>query len=133
MTTVVDASTVVAALISSSSDGDWARERLLERHLVAPQLIHVESVSVLRRAEQSNVLTAEVASLAHRDLLDLPIETYGYPPFAKRAWELRHNVSAYDAWYVALAEELDAPLVTLDRRLVTAPGIRCRFVTADDR
>lgn len=131
MITVVDASAVVAALIDSGPVGDWARDQLLDGHLVAPMLLHAETVSVLRRAELSGEVSADTTALAHRDLLDLPFETYDYLPFADRVWQLRRNVSPYDAWYVALAEALAAPLVTLDRRLASAPGVECRFVTPD--
>ena len=72
-------------------------------------------------------LTADAASLAHADLLALRIELFPYAPFASRVWELRDNVTCYDAWYVALAETLDAPLATLDVRLSRATGPRCRF------
>lgn len=65
--------------------------------------------------------------MAHSRLTDLPVMLHPYPPFASRVWELRNNVSAYDAWYVALAESLEAPLVTLDRRLMRATGPRCAF------
>ena len=65
---------------------------------------------------------------AHGDLLDLPIELWPYEPLAQRAWELRGNASVDDASYVALAELVDAPLVTLDAKLAGAPGIRCRVL-----
>jgi predicted nucleic acid-binding protein len=69
-----------------------------------------------------------LAALAHEDLLSLPIELFPYHPCAARVWELRPNVTVYDAWYVALAERLDAALATLDRRLQRASGPRCEFL-----
>jgi len=69
-----------------------------------------------------------VASLAHADLVALPVELFPYEPFASRVWELRNAVTAYDAWYVALAESLAVPLATLDERLARAPGPRCTFL-----
>jgi len=74
-------------------------------------------------------LSAESAGLAQLELLDLPIELFPYEPFARRIWELRDNLTIYDAWYVALAEQLSAPLVTLDRKLASASGPLCEFLT----
>ena len=65
------------------------------------------------------------------DLARLPIDLYPFEPVAQRVWELRDTVSAYDAWYVALAEALDVPLATLDTRLAKAPGPRCAFLVPD--
>lgn len=73
--------------------------------------------------------TDDVASLAHADLLDLRIELVEYDTVAERVWELRHNLTSYDAWYVAVAELLDAPLATVDNRLVRSPGSTCTFRT----
>ncbi|VAW09318.1 hypothetical protein MNBD_ACTINO02-3295, partial [hydrothermal vent metagenome] len=64
---------------------------------------------------------------AHADVADLPVRLFPYDPFARRIWELRKTVTSYDAWYVALAEELDATLVTLDVRLSRAAGPLCRI------
>lgn len=89
----------------------------------------VEVANVLRRAELARDLSPDIASLAHVDLLDLPVDLFPYEPFADRVWRLRHTVTAYDAWYVALAESLETELLTLDRRLATAPGPTCRFGT----
>jgi predicted nucleic acid-binding protein len=70
-----------------------------------------------------------IASLAHADLLDLRIELVSYDMVASLNWEFRRNVTAYDAWYVAVAELLDGPLATLDQRLVSSSGPTCRFRT----
>jgi predicted nucleic acid-binding protein len=129
VTLVVDASLVVAALVDSGPDGRWAEEVLRSDGLAAPHLLPVETANVLRRAASAGQISDDVASLAHSDLADLRVEYVGYEPVAARIWDLRHNLSAYDAWYVAVAETLDAPLATLDRRLAAAPGPRCRFVT----
>jgi predicted nucleic acid-binding protein len=72
---------------------------------------------------------ADVAALAHADLLDLQVELFGYAPFAARVWELRGNLTCYDAWCVALAEFLGSPVATLDVRLATAAGRGCAFET----
>ena len=63
--------------------------------------------------------------MAQHDLLRLPLELWPYEPVAERVWDLRHNLSTYDGWYVALAELLEAPLATADLRLARAPGLRC--------
>lgn len=127
MTLVVDASMVVAALVDSGPDGQWA-ERLLESdHLAAPHLMPAEATNILRRASQSGHISTDTASLAHADLLALTVGLFPYEPFAPRIWELRENVTAYDGWYVAVAESLDARLATLDRRLIGAAGPRCGF------
>ena len=127
MTLVVDASLVVAALIDSGPDGRWAESVLESDALAAPHLLPVEVANVLRRAVAVGEVSADSASLAHADLLEMRMSLFAYEPFANRVWELRGGVSAYDAWYVALAESLDAPLATLDRRLTRSAGTRCRF------
>ena len=126
---VVDAGLVVAALVDGGREGTWADALLAGEQLAAPHLLPAEVANVLRRAVTGGDLTAEVASLAHADLLALPIELLPYAPFAARVWELRDNVTRYDAWYVALAEALEAPLATLDQRLARSTGPRCRFLT----
>ena len=128
MTLVVDASTVVAALIDSGPDGAWAEEQLLASYLVAPHLMLVEVANILRLAAVRGDVSQDAASLAYADLLALPVELFPYEPFAQRVWELRGNLTAYDAWYVALAEAVEAPLATLDRRLMDASGPRCKFI-----
>lgn len=131
MTIVIDASAVVAALVDSGPHGTWA-EAFLTSDLAAPQLLHVEVANVLRRAVHAGEISDDIASLAHADLLDLGVSLVAYDAVAARIWELRHNLTAYDAWYVAVAELLDVPLATLDHRLVTSPGPTCAFRTPDD-
>lgn len=133
MTLVVDASTVVAALVDSGPDGRWAERFLESEVLVAPHLLPVETANVLRRAALVGDISADTASLAHGDLLDLRVQLFAYEPFGPRVWELRDSLSAYDAWYVALAESLHAPLATLDQRLAQSPGPTCPFLTPTDR
>ena len=129
MTVVVDASVVSAALIDTGSAGQWAEEVLADSQVVAPHLLPAEVANVLRRSILAGQVSSEVASLAHADLLDWPMALFPYSPFAARIWELRTNLTAYDAWYVALAEQLAVPLATLDRRLADASGPQCAFVT----
>jgi predicted nucleic acid-binding protein len=126
---VIDASLVVAALIDSGKDGTWAQELLGTDQLAAPHLMPVEVANILRRAVLNEDLSPDSAALAHADLLALRIDLYPYHPFAARVWELRGNLTSYDAWYVALAEALAARLATLDLRLSRSQGPRCLFET----
>ncbi len=90
----------------------------------------VEAANVLRRAAIAGEISADAATLAHADLVNLRIELFAYEPFAARVWDLRANVTAYDGWYVAVAESLGAKLATLDVRLTKATGPRCAFATS---
>jgi predicted nucleic acid-binding protein len=133
VTLVVDASVVVAALVDTGLAGQWAEHVLVSEPLAAPHVMPVEVANILRRAVLADDVSVDTASLAHADLLDLRVELFPYEPLGPRVWELRDTVTAYDAWYVALAERVDAPLATLDGRLIRAPGPRCEFVSPDDR
>jgi predicted nucleic acid-binding protein len=130
VTTVVDASVVVAALVDGGTDGRWAREVLARGGITAPQVMPFEAADTLRRLEAARVIGSDTASLAHADLVSLPVDLAGYGPFARRIWELRSHVTVYDAGYVAVAEALFAPLATLDSRLSRAHGPRCEFLLA---
>jgi len=129
LTVVADASVVVAALISSESDAEWAAT-LMRREQLAPQLMLVEAANALRRRELAGVLPPEAAAAAHADLLSLPVSLYDYYDLADRMWELRRAVTMRDARYLALAEALEVPLATLDLRLARAPSTRCTFLTS---
>ena len=131
VTTVMDASTVVAALVDGGPDGTWAESIVGHGDLAAPHLLPVEVANVLRRAEISGRISADVASLTYRALFDLPVVLLPFEPFAERVWALRPALSAYDAWYVAIAESLSAPLATLDAKLSRSPGPRCDFLMPD--
>lgn len=127
MTLVVDASVVVASLLDTEPHAPWAEQQLTTRLLAAPQHMPAEAANSLRRAWLAGRVTPDAASWAHDRLLALAVDLFPYRSFAPRIWELRETVTAYDAWYVALAEALDAPLATLDARLARASGPRCRF------
>lgn len=128
MTVVVDASVVVSALVDGGAVGRWSEERLSSGPIAAPHLLPVEVANILRRAALRGDISADTASLGHADLQGLPVELFPYSLVAERTWELRENLTLYDAWYVALAELLGAGLATLDERLARAPGPTCRFV-----
>ncbi len=127
MTIILDSSVAIAALIDSGPVGEWAESILGSGALAAPHLMPAEVANILRRSAAAGEVTADVASLAHAEFVGRRIELFPYAPFASRVWELRQNVTSYDAWYVALAEALQAPMVTLDRRLPRASGPRCEF------
>jgi predicted nucleic acid-binding protein len=129
VTLVIDASVLVAALVDSGPDGEWAAAAIGDHELAAPHLMPIEAANILRRAALTGDITADSASLAHGDLIELRVELWPYAPLAERCWQLRQNVTTYDGTYVALAELLDAPLATLDLGLAAAPGPRCRFTT----
>jgi predicted nucleic acid-binding protein len=124
---VVDASVLVTALADDGADGLLARRRLRGEVLAAPQLIDVEVASVLRRLNRSGTLTDARSADALADLSDLPLRRAEHPALLRRCWQLRHDLTVYDAVYVALAELHDAVLLTADRRLATSPGPQCRF------
>ena len=127
--TAVDASVLVAALVDSGQEGRWAESAVAEGHLNAPELALVEASNVLRRLERSEQISRIEATGAHDDLLRLEIQMFPFAPFAEREWALRGGLASYDAWYVALAEGLDCPLVTLDRRLSRETGPICEIVS----
>ncbi len=133
MSVVVDSSVLVAALIDTGPDGVWAEQVIDDQVLYAPELVRVEATNVLRRLERAEHITTAEANGAQEDLTQLEIEQFPFEPFSDRIWELRHTVTSYDAWYVAVAEELGYPLATLDRRLAKTLGPNCKFLTPDSR
>ena len=128
MTLVVDASLVVAALVDTGRDGTWAERILSSDDLAAPHLMPAEVANILRRAALAGEISDDAASLAHGDLTSLRVALFPFELFAGRVWELRRNLTSYDAWYVAIAETLGTRLATLDRKLSSAAGPRCGFV-----
>jgi predicted nucleic acid-binding protein len=124
---VVDASVIAPAVADAGPDGEACRARIDGQSLAAPDLLRVEAVSVIRRQLGHGGLTAKQATNAIDDLLSLPVIVYPTAALLRRAWELRDNVTAYDACYVALAEALGCSLATADERLANAPGVRCHI------
>ena len=124
---VVDASIVASALGDDGDDGERARNALTDERLFAPELIDLEVASVWRRAARAGRLEERRARQALADLASLPLARAPHQPLMGRIWELRDNLTPYDAAYVALAEALEAPVLTADQGLTRAPGPRCEI------
>jgi predicted nucleic acid-binding protein len=124
---VVDASVLAPAIADDGADGERARERLREEQLSAPELVDLEVVSTMRRAARAGRLDERRSAQALADLAALPLRRVPHLPLVPRVWELRDNLSAYDATYVALAEALDVLLLTADGPLERAAGVRCEI------
>lgn len=125
---VLDASALVELLIGTPRGLRVAEELEDEEESIhMPHLADVEVASALRRLVAAGAISERVAAEAIEDLQDLGMDRHAHDPLLERIWELRRNVSAYDAAYVALAEVLDAPLLTCDRRLKRASGIRAHI------
>ena len=120
---------LVAALIDSGPHGAWAEKILARGSLYAPQLAPVEAPNIFRRLERAKLITTPEANAGQDDLMQLDMELFSFEPFAERIWDLRHNMTSYDAWYVALAEALKLPLATLDEPLSKSNGLTCDFLT----
>ena len=122
---VVDASIVVTALGDDGPDGDRVRRRLRGERLAAPHLIDLEVTSAWRRLAASGNLDDRRIALALEDLRSLRLDRVPHRPLIERCWQLRDNLTVYDAVYVAAAEAMNALLVTADRRVAASPGPRC--------
>jgi predicted nucleic acid-binding protein len=123
----VDASVLAVVLADDGQDGDHARARLRGERLTAPELVDLEVTSVWRRQMREGAVDARRAALALADLAALPLRRAAHRPLLARCWELRDNLTIYDASYVALAEALDVTLLTGDVRLARAIGPRCHI------
>ena len=124
---VIDAGVLVAALLGDGSECAAVRSRLRGERLAAPELIDLEVGSVARRLVRSGVVDKERAFSALHDLHDTPIQRSSHSALIARCWELRDNMTMYDASYVALAEALGVPLLTTDARLARSHGATCEF------
>lgn len=124
---VVDASVVVVALADDGPAGDAVRHRLRGARLLAPQILDLEVLSVIRRLHRRGTLEDRRAVMAVMDLQQLPVTRAAHEPLISRCWELRDNATSYDAAYIALAEALSATLLTGDVALASTPAIRCEM------
>jgi predicted nucleic acid-binding protein len=122
---VIDAGVVVTLLADDGATGTAVRRRVEHERLLAPELLDLEVASALRKLVASNQLDPVRGTAALRDLTDLPVDRTRHTPLLPRCWELRQNVTVYDAAYVALAELFDVRLLTGDSRLARAPGLHC--------
>ncbi len=122
---VIDASAIVEVLLQKNgAEGIEARIFRPGETLHCPHLLDLEVMQALRRCFRNRELDGDRSLQAIADLEGLPLKRYAHDPFLGRIWDLRQNLTAYDACYVALAEALDAPLLTCDSRLASAPGHR---------
>lgn len=125
---VVDASCLYVALTGAGRAKEVRARLAADPDHVAPHVVDVEVFGVVRREHLLGRLDRTAATQAVEDLEDWPGERYGHRPLLRRAWELRDTVRGWDAMYVALAEALEATLVTADARLAAAPGPTCPIV-----
>jgi predicted nucleic acid-binding protein len=127
--TVFDASVLVDALLVAGAAGDDAREVLRNRSVLhVPSIFAAEATSAIRSMRARGAVNPGQARGAVSKIKVVQTVQYPFEPFLDRVWELRDNLTVYDAWYVALAESLDTRLVTADLRLAQASGPRCPVV-----
>lgn len=122
---VVDASCLYEVVADTARANEIRARLASDPEQVAPSVIDVEVVSVIRRDHLLGRLDATAAAQAVTDLRDWPGERFSHQPLLDRVWELRGSIRAWDGFYVALAEVLQATLVTSDARLAAAAGPRC--------
>lgn len=122
---VVDASVLAPAIADDGAGGDRVRARLTTETIAVPALADLEVASVLRRAARAGQLDDRRSRQALADLIALPLRRAPHAPLLPRVWELRENVTVYDAAYLALAEALGVVLLTADGRLARVPGRMC--------
>lgn len=120
---IVDTSAVIEALASTDPDPTLTERLATDGDLHAPHLVDIEVLAALRSLCIRGELSVERATDARSDFQDLALERHPHGLLADRIWQLRTNLTAYDAAFVALAEVLSAPLVTCDRKLVAVPGV----------
>jgi predicted nucleic acid-binding protein len=124
---VVDASCLYEVVADTARANDVRARLMLDPDHAAPSVIDVEVVGVIRRDHLSGRLDATAAAQAVQDLRDWPGERFSERPFLDRVWQLRDSVRTWDAFYVALAEVMQATLLTSDARLANSSGPRCRI------
>jgi predicted nucleic acid-binding protein len=130
---VPDSSALFAVLADNGSHGQWAADQLHGATLSAPHLVLFETANIIRRHQATGLLDPTAAAMAHDELLSLDIDLWPYAALANRAWELRNELTSYDASYIALAEVMNAAFITLDIRTSRATGPRCPVLTPPPR
>jgi predicted nucleic acid-binding protein len=128
---VVDTSALLEALVAREPASGLVERLAGDGDLHAPHLIDIEMLHALRRLTIRGELTEDRAADARADFRELALVRYPHVELSDRIWELRHNLTPYDAAFVALAESLDVPLVTCDARLATAPGVAAQIEMFD--
>jgi predicted nucleic acid-binding protein len=123
---VVDASVLAPVVADGGEEGRRFRQRLRGETVAGPDLLRIEVMSVVRRHAHAGLLTPDQTGTAIEDLVDFPVVVYATAPLLHRAWALRDNITSYDGCYVALAEAVDRPLLTADRRLAKAADAVCQ-------
>lgn len=123
---VLDTSAMVEFLVGADPAADRIRDIVVGQGLAAPHAIDLECASTLRGLVQGRKLPAEEGERALELLARMGLKRYSHVPLLPRIWQLRHNMWPYDAAYVALAESLNAELVTLDGKIGRVPGLRCQ-------
>lgn len=127
---VVDSSALVDFLVGSTPTADRIRAQVRETRMAAPEGVDLECLSVLRGLVLSGKLAESEGDRAVELLAAMPLRRYPHTPLLDRIWERKHNAWPYDAAYVALAEALDVPLLTIDAKLARIPGLRCTVIDA---
>jgi len=122
---------MVAVLLDDGRDGEWAAKHMAGANISAPALMPFEVANIIRRSELASLVSSDVAAQAYDDCQRRAMDLWPFELLAARVWQLRHNLTAYDASYVALAELLDVPLVTLDQAIGKVPGLHCEVLTPD--
>ncbi len=125
---VADASAVVEVLLNTPSGLEIRRRFGMEEEIDVPHLLDLEVLQVLRRYDRTSTLDAQRMEEALQDYEDLPLRRHSHRVLLPRIWELRHSLTAYDATYLALAELLDAPLITRDRAFASIKGHRAQVL-----
>ena len=125
---IVDASCLISVLTGSGSFNMISDFMKINSEQCAPHIIEVETLNVIRRAFLNGQIDGTTANQAVEDLRNWPGERFSHVGLIERAWELKHNLRGWDAFYVALAESLDAPLITLDSKLAKIKGLACKVI-----
>ncbi|MCS0635914.1 type II toxin-antitoxin system VapC family toxin [Streptomyces sp. LP05-1] len=123
---VLDTSALVEFLVGADATAELIRTSTAGARLAAPHGVDLECTSVLRGLVRGGKLSEDEAARALTLLGRMRLRRYDHVSLLPRIWELRHNMWPYDASYIALAESLGAEVITLDAKLASAPGIRCR-------